>query len=196
MNKLCSRNTALATAAGRSGCAPVVSQSLAVFSPFDVLVRFTLSFALFSSLFIFFSSLFLFRLASLCYPCSRCLFLAAVDTLAYLIFLPSLFLSGLFLFILNYVTANFRRVSLVLFLLHFSQWSWCISPSHFSCGLYCAHARELRRELQPRRVRARTEFPVRYLALYSVFEPVCRRPYKYQINETAARNLDVLITGV
>lgn len=47
MNKLCSRNTALATAAGRSGCAPVVSQPLAVFSPFDVLVRFTLSFALF-----------------------------------------------------------------------------------------------------------------------------------------------------
>lgn len=34
------------------------------------------------------------------------------------------------------------------------------------------------------------------LALRSVFESACRRPNKYQINETAARNLDVLITGV
>lgn len=60
----------------------------------------------------FFSHSFFFFLAciSMCYPCSTCPFPAAVDALAYLILLPSRFLSGLFLFILNYVTANFRRV--------------------------------------------------------------------------------------
>lgn len=34
---------------------------------------------------------------------------------------------------------------------------------HPSRGLYCVHARELRRELQPRRAGARKEFPARYL---------------------------------
>lgn len=43
-------------------------------------------------------------------------------------------LSLLFLFVLNYVTANLRRVfavSLALFLLRFSQWSRYVSPSSF-----------------------------------------------------------------
>lgn len=112
----------------------------------------------------------------------------------------SLFLSGLFLFILNYITANFRRVStvsLALFLLHFSQRSRCISPSSFL-------PRSLlrpRSRATPRIAAAASQssygiprsLPCSSLGLRA---PVCRRPNKYQINETAARNLDVLITGV
>lgn len=97
---------------------------------------------------------------SLCYPCSRCLFLAAVDTLAYLIFLPSLFLSGLFLFILNLLqTSDVSPLSRSLCFFFTSVNDPGISPSHFSRGLYCDHARELRRELQPRRVRGSYGIP-------------------------------------
>lgn len=102
MNKLCSRNTALATAAGRSGCAPVVSQPLAVFSPFDVLVRFILSLRSFR---VFLLLRPLLSCISLRYPRSPVSFPQPVDAFAFSHFLPPFLFSlfRLFLFILNYI---------------------------------------------------------------------------------------------
>lgn len=170
MNKLCSRNTALATAAGRSGCAPVVSQPLAVFSPFDVLVRFTLSFVLFIFLLLLSLSLFCISVLSMLKVSlsrSRRIGVSHSSSLSLSLRLTS--------FILNYVTANFRNVSplfrsLCFFFASVNDPGVSLRP-HSTRGLYYVHALELRRELQPRRARAGEEFLARYLALHSVGVP-------------------------
>jgi len=191
MNKLCSRNTALATAVGRSGLRTgSLSASRGFLSlrcpcSFHPVPRsFQLSFS------------FSFVLHPPALSMLECPFLAAVDTLAYLMLLPSLSFFQVYFF-LSWTTL--LRISAVSPLSHSHSISSSLQSMipvslypHSSCGLYCAHARELRCELQPRWVRARTEFSAHYLALQSL----CHRPNKYQINETTVRNLDVLITGV
>jgi len=163
MNKLCSRNTALATAAGRSGCAPIVSRPLVVFSPFDILVRFILSFALFVFLPPLSFSLFRFNIP-LRYV-RECPSLTIVDARIGVSLLSSSlsFSQTYFFFILNCVPANLRRVfaiSLaVFFFVSVNDPGVSLRP-HSSRDLYLSRG-ELHRELQPRRVRARTEFPAR-----------------------------------
>lgn len=64
-------------------------------------------------------------------------------------------------------------------------------------AVFIARAREIRPAAAAAAAEARTEFPGSLLASSAPLTRLrCRRPNKYQINETAARNLDVLITSV
>lgn len=155
MNKLCSRNTALATAAGRSGCAPLVSQPLAVFSPFDVLVLFILALFVFLPLPLSLSPS---SCIPLRYPRSRGLFLA----FAYLILLP--FLSFPYFFSSWTALVQTSDVfplsrSFRFFFASVNDPGVSLCP-HSSCKLYCAHARELCRG-EPERARDSPLFTLR-----------------------------------
>lgn len=188
MNKLCSRNTGLATAAGRS--AHTVVFGLVVFSPFGILVRSVLSPSLRPSFSPSSTGIPRAAIHVRAFP-----FLAAGDTDAPSCLLPSsLSFSRAWFFPANRAITNLPP-----------SHSFPVSSSlqstipvfvrpHFSCGLYCARACELLLAVcsQP----SRSAHGIRHSLPRSSVDSQCRRPNKYQINETAARNLDVLITGV
>lgn len=199
MNKLCSRNTALATAAGRSGCrAPVVSRPLAVFSPFGVLVPFALSLAPFIFLPLLSLSLSLSSCIPLRYPCSRAslsrsrrrISVSRSFTLS-LSFQACFFLPRTTLLRTSAVSPLSR--SLCFFVASVNDPGTSLRPHSSSRSLLRPRSRAT-----PRAAAAMSQSAhgiPRSLSRSSA-ESVCRRPNKYQINETAARNLDVLITGV
>lgn len=191
MNKLCSRNTALATAAGRSGCAPVVSQPLAVFPPFDVLILFVPFLALFIFLLLFSPSL-LSRVSLLSMfemslsRSRRRIRVSHSSSLSLSLRLTSFHPELRYCKLPTCLHCLARFVSSSLQSMIPVSLSVLIPPASFIAPTLASYAAASQN----------VHGIPRSLPRSSLFESVCRRPNKYQINETAARNLDVLITGV
>lgn len=205
MNKLCSRNTGLATAAGRSahGSRPRGFLSLRrprSFCPVPLSLFDPLSFIRSISLFPF-SLSHISHIPRTNYLCFLSLSLA-VDTPCHrhTSFFFSLPLS------LSLQPGSFHSAphcyappamsfrSPARFFLASVNDSGVPRRPHSWRGLYCARSRNTPGRSRALTAGARAEFPARPIS--APLSLGCRRPNKYQINETAARNLDVLITDV
>lgn len=188
MNKPCSRNTGLATAVERSAHG---SLGLAVFSPFDVLVPFHPVPFIIPLLSLFLSL----RTALFLYVCFS---FSAIRT--------GIFLSLSFFLTLSLSLGSFRSEPCSTNLFAFSLLRFVSSSLQSMLGVSSFLPRSLLRSLPPparvtlrlAAVASRSVHGISSLAFLprSTLRARCQRPNKYQINETAARSLDVLITGV